>query len=250
MQTRDRQVFESARTWLASPYVTPIFPASVVIGTFLKQLSSDKIRCRFLLRFWDDISKELAVSNPLTAPMTVFAPYARWTFVGPSGRPSVVYQEKLFEDHARLNESRVAELGLVEKAHALLLTHPDDWRSATLEVPRQRDNPAKAGRDPAGKVDDPLAAVLYAFWPDLVVEDDVRSWTARHRAKRFTRAVPGPRFAWEWVVWYDLDRLEGSFRNFDKHGKPIPAYDLDRRPLRELADALMAPRDIAKLIGF
>lgn len=178
--------------------------------------------------------------------------HARVTSVGPSGAETVFgYLSPLqfhpgtfvapFFEEAHAMAPRV--LGMMEAGAAIEAFPPRTVRSSTYEEPAngpdRRRFPSFARERPA----DDLAAVVWLYWREALHPAELTGRGARPRMR--LKEQPGL----DWWLWHSPAGLDAAFRLYLPDGSPCEAYDLSRRPIGDMRDALSLSDNLSAIMS-
>lgn len=184
------------------------------------------------------------MQNPFTIPLDAQGTHARWVVTAGGNEDNFLQSvPQLFHPVKNVMPfllNLVAKLPAIERAYRGefdILDFPDvgglvEGVPSVVSAPRLR-----AKHHPGAG----LAHALWLYWsPELMTRDE---WTAR----KVLRSDVKP--AYVWWLWHDKDtgKVDGAFRKVDRFGRPVPVYEIDRRPLADLGEALAAPGELAEL---
>lgn len=170
--------------------------------------------------------KEILMVDELAPPLTACGTHSRWRVHGTDGTVQEFYQ---LTPHICEPAKEVIPF-LIDMIERLRQVGP----VVALKVPGDTEESAPfPGRaeEAAVHFTDPLARVMYTFWPEIVPR------------------APAGDVAYDWEIWYAPDKPEGSFRRYGPDRRVVPIHDLGRRPLAELLDDLSISDDLAFIKG-
>lgn len=178
---------------------------------------------------------------PLESPTA----YAGWTFVGPGGAPT----DTLTQGGAPLYHPATDVVPFLLRLEALRGTPlealpPVELPGAVTRGPVPPVAPRlRPGREaPAGA----FAALAWAYWPELMTPAEAARFRATLRRRRLTADDAN---GYRWWVYDGPGPVEAAFTAHDFRGAPVPVYEVTRRPLADVAEALTAPAYLASLFA-
>ena len=203
-------------------------------------------------------------TRPLTDPLVPGGPLVEWVVHDePGGRSTTLLQTgaHLFDPAGEVVPFLQSLLPLVPTPRGELVQHPDRLPALPVPVGRGAGGAAVVPVDPADAVPagsrppvrrtvqpvtarpvDPLAHLLWLYWPEVYTPDGLRRDWPRHTGKVGVR----------WELWWrdtgGVVACDAAFRGIDHAGVVLPGFDVDRRPLADLPHALTATADFAKLL--
>lgn len=204
-------------------------------------------------------------TRPLTDPLVPGGPLVEWVIHDEAGGKDTTLLQTgahLYNPAAEVVPFLQSLLPLVPTPRQELVQHPD--RLPALPVPlgrgvtgaadvvpvdpadavpaAARPSPRRAVQTVTARPADPLAHLMWLYWPEVYTPDGFRRDWPRHTTKVGIR----------WELWWraagGAAACDAAFRGIDQAGVVLPGFDVDRRPLADLPHALTATADFAKLL--
>lgn len=192
-------------------------------------------------------------------PLRSFGAYATWTFTDVTGKkPDCVFVQL----GAPITDPVKSIVPYLTDVTGVAFDPPrfDDFAAGCLPLatPLGAKNYDRAGRlataaaTPEDKLPRPLPFAFWVGWPnELMFPDQFRArfGTRSVASRRGKRTRPGAGYVW--TVWYDVaaHSCEVAFQAFDADGVVHPMFDVTRRPLADVTDALTVTKDLATLFA-
>lgn len=194
-------------------------------------------------------------------PLRSFGAYATWTFTDATGqKPDCV----LIQIGAPIVDPVKAIVPYLTDVTAIAFDPPtfDGFVDSRVDLRtphghrlrpsdyRERINTATAHGE--ALLPRPVPFTFWAGWPnELFLPNQFRERFGSRSVgvRRGKRTRPGAGYTW--VVWYDVAArtCEVAFQAFDGDGVVHPMFDVTRRPLADIVEALTVTKDLATLFA-